>query len=292
MKSNLILCCFGVGIAILTSAPPYLIGASINLYLASDSFYLYALAGASFLLIATPPLKLAANIYLQKTASKTRFILKKAILNHLLDRSFEHTQKPGERIELIDGDVDGSIYLYHSIYLDVSLNCSIIIAALLVTAHYHPLLALAPLTGLVYAIAAYLITRKNSNSLFAEYVQENTVTIGAICELLLNAKPYTNRIKIDIKNIERLAFRSSLKATTFESMSSTCYPVAIVFLLLVSAHLLSVGETNIGSIFASAIYLERVLSPTMSLISIYYSSREASYRRSRIRSYELQHEGH
>lgn len=292
MKSNLILCCFGVGIAILPSASPYLIGASINLYLASDSFYLYALAGASFLLIATPPLKLAANIYLQKTASKTRFILKKAILNHLLDRSFEHTQKPGERIELIDGDVDGSIYLYHSIYLDVSLNCSIIIAALLVTAHYHPLLALASLIGVVYAIAAYLITRKNSNSLFDEYIQENTLTIGVLCELSVNAKPYTNRTKVDIKNIERLAFRSSLKATTFESMSGTCYPIAIVVLLLLSAHLLSVGEATIGSIFASAIYLERVLSPTMSLISIYYSSREASYRRSRIRSYELQHEGH
>lgn len=292
MKSNFVLCCYGVGIASLTSASPYLIGNSINLYLEGDSLYLYTLAGAAFFLIATPPFKLAANIYLQKTASKTRFILKKAILNHLLDRSFEHTQKPGERIELIDGDVDGSIYLYHSIFLDVSMNCSIIIAALLVTAHYHPLLALAPLTGLVYAIAAHLITRKHSNSLFDEYVQENTLTIGALCELLVNAKPYTNRTKVDIKNIERLAFRSSLKATTFESMSGTCYPIAILVLLLLSAHLLSVGEATIGSIFASAIYLERVLSPTMSLISIYYSSREASYRRSRIRSYELQHEGH
>lgn len=130
MKSNLVLCCFGVGIAILTSASPYLIGNSINLYLASDSLYLYALTGASLFLIATPPFKLVANIHLQKTAAKTRLTLKKAILNHLLGRSFEHTHKPGERFELIDGDVDGSMYLYHSIYLDVSLNCSIIIAAL------------------------------------------------------------------------------------------------------------------------------------------------------------------
>lgn len=292
MKNNLVLCCFGLGISILTSASPYLIGNAVNSYLAGDNLYLYTLASASLFVIATPPLKLTANIYLQRTIASTRYTLKKMILTHLLDRHVEHTQKPGEQIELIDGDVDGSMYLYHSIYLDVSLNCSIIIAALLVTAHYHPLLALAPLSGLVYAIAAHLITRKHSNSLFDEYVQENTLTIGALCELLVNAKPYTNRTKVDIKNIERLAFRSSLKATTFESMSGTCYPIAILVLLLLSAHLLSVGEATIGSIFASAIYLERVLSPTMSLISIYYSSREASYRRSRIRSYELQHEGH
>ncbi|MBV4485921.1 hypothetical protein HU727_010010 [Pseudomonas sp. SWRI153] len=288
----MILCGFGVGIAILTSASPYLIGNSINLYLASDSFYLYALAGASIFIIAITPIKLAANIYLQKTASQTRFSLKKTILTHVLNTSFGPTVKPGERIELIDGDVDGSMYLYHSLYFDISLNCSIIIVALLITSNYHPLLALAPLSGLLYASIAYLATRKRSNSLYTAYVKDNTVIVGAICEHLYDSKPYTDRIKLDIKNIERLAFRSSLKASTFESISGSCYPVAIVVLFFVSAHLLSVGDSNIGSIFASAIYLERVLSPTMSMISIYYSSREASYRRSRIRSYELQHEGH
>lgn len=292
MKNNLILCCFGVGIATLTSASPYLIGNSINLFLGGDSLYLYTLAGAAFFLIATPPFKLAANIYLQKTASKTRFILKKAILNHLLGGSFGHTQKPGQWIELVDGDVDGSMYLYHSLYFDISLNCSIISVALFITAFYHPLLALAPLSGLLYALVVYLATRRASRSLYHEYVQHNTVTIGAICEHLYNAKPYTKRAKLDIKNIERLAFRSSLKASTFESISCSCYPVAIVVLLLVSAHLLSAGNFNIGAIFASAIYLERVLSPAASLISIYYSSREASYRRSRIRGYGLQHERH
>lgn len=292
MKTNLIICCFGVGASITASVSPYLIGNSINLYLASDNSYVYTLASASLFIIATPPLKLAANIYLQKSISKTRYILKKTILTHLLNTRFETTRKLGERIELIDGDVDGSIYLYHSIYFDISLNCSIIIAALAITALYHPLLALAPLSGLLYATAAYFLTQKNSNSLYSEYVQQNTVTIGNICEHLHDATPYTDRVEFDIKNIQRLAFRSSLKASTFESVSGSCYPVAIVVLFLVSAHLLSAGGSSIGAIFASTIYLERVLSPTMSLISIYYSSREASYRRSRIRSYELHNEGH
>lgn len=292
MKKNLVLCCFGLGISILTSASPYLIGNAVNSYLAGDNLYLYTFASASLFIIATPPLKLTANIYLQRTIASTRYTLKKMILTHLLDKHVEHTQKPGEQIELIDGDVDGSMYLYHSIYFDVSLNFCIIIAALWVTAHYHPLLALAPLSGLLYATATYVLTRGNSSSLFADYVQENTVTVGTICEHLYNSTPYTDRVKLSIKNIERLAFRSNLKASTFESISSSCYLIAIVVLLLVAAHLLSTGDSNIGAILASTIYLERVLSPVMSLISIYYSSREASYRLSRIRSYGLQREGH
>jgi len=292
MKNNLIICCFGVGISIATSASPYLIGNSINLYLASDNLYLYALASASLFIIITPPLKLAANIYIQRTTSKTRYILKKTILTYLLNTRLQTKRKLGERIELIDGDVDGSTYLYHSVYFDISLNGSIIIAALVITAFYHPLLALAPLSGLLYATAAYFLTRRNSNSLFSDYIQKNTATIGIICEHLYDATPYTDRLELDIKNVKRLAFRSSFKASTFESVSGSCYPVAMFVLFLVSTYLLRSGDSNIGAIFASTIYLERVLSPTMSLISIYYSSREASYRRSRIRSYELQNEGH
>lgn len=291
MKSNLILCCLGLGISILTSASPYLIGNSINFYLSQDCLYLYALAGASLLIIATPPLKLAANIYLQRTSAKTRYILKRTILTHLRSKASTYRKNPGEQIELIDGDVDGSMYLYHSVFFDTSLNFSIIIFALIMTALYHPLLALAPLSGLLYASAAYFITRRKSDTLFEEYVQENTVTIGAICAHVCDAKPYNDRVKLDIKNIERLAFRSNLKASFFESISGTCYLVAIVVLFLISAHLISEGALTTGAIFASAIYLERVLSPTMSLISIYYSSREASYRRNRILSYKLQHGG-
>jgi ABC-type bacteriocin/lantibiotic exporter with double-glycine peptidase domain len=147
---------------------------------------------------------------------------------------------------------------------------------------------LAPLSGLLYASAAYFITRRKSDTLFEEYVQENTVIIGTICAHVCDAKPYNDRVKLDIKKIERLAFRSNLKASFFESISGTCYLVAIVFLFLISAHLISESALTTGAIFASAIYLERVLSPTMSLISIYYSSREASYRRNRILSYKLQ----
>lgn len=292
MKSNLILCCFGLGVSALTSASPYLIGNSINLYLSHDRLYLYVLAGASLFIIATPPLKLAANIYLQKTSAKTRYILKKTILTRLGSKASIHTRNPGEQIELIDGDVDGSLYLYHSVFFDTSLNFSIIIFALIITTHYHPLLALAPLSGLIYASAAYFITRRNSATLFEEYVKENTVTIGAICAHLYNAEPYNDRVKLSIKHIERLAFRSGLKASSFESISGTCYLVAIVFLFLISAHLLSESTLTTGAIFASAIYLERVLSPTTSLLSIYYSSREAAYRRHRILSYKLQYEGH
>lgn len=147
MKSNLILCCFGLGISVLTSASPYLIGSSINFYLSQDRSYLYALAGASLLIIATPPLKLAANIYLQRTAAKTRYILKRTILTHLRSKATTYRGNPGEQIELIDGDVDGSIYLYHSVFFDTSLNFSIIIFALIITAQYHPLLVLAPLAA-------------------------------------------------------------------------------------------------------------------------------------------------
>ena len=274
-------------IAAVSAASPYLMGNSINLYLIQDSSYIGMISTACLIIILTPILRLLANIHIQKISSKTRLILKNNLITHLSTNNPSIKRNNGEIIDLIDGDVDSSLYLNHGIFFDISLNSSLIILSLLITAYYYPLMTLAPLSGIVYALIAFYITHKSSDILYAKYVTENTKIIGTICNFLAQSKFYSDKTRIDIKNIERLAFRSRLKSSILESLSGTCYVLAIGVLLLTVIHALSQNMMSTGAIFASAIYVERVLNPTTALISIYFSNREAFYRRKRINAHEL-----
>lgn len=274
-------------IATASAASPYLIGNSINLYLAQDNSYIGMISIACLIIIATPILRLLANIHIQKTLSKTRLFLKCRLITHLTTKDPLIKRNNGEIIDLIDGDVDNSLYLSHAIFFDISLNSSLIILSLLITAYYYPLITLAPLSGILYALIAFYITHKTSNTLYAKYVTENTKIIGVICNFLAHSKFYNKKTRIDIKKIEKLAFRSSLKSSLLESLSGSCYVLAIGVLLLTVIHAISQNSMSTGAIFASVIYVERVLNPTTALISIYFSSREAAYRRERIHAHEL-----
>lgn len=286
MRYNIILSCFGLAISITSAASPYLIGSSINLYLSQDGSYIFTISTACLLIITAPILRLSANIYLQQISSKTRSILKKKLLKHLLISNFSSTRKSGEIIDMIDGDVDSALYLYHAVFLDVTINSSLIVLSLLIITYYYPIMIFAPLSGMAFALLIYLITQKKSDTIYTQYVTENTTIIGAICDLLTRSKaqPYTEILRSDIDKISKLALHSSFKASMFEALSGLCYLLAMGILFLTALYAINSNIMNTGAIFAAAIYIERVLAPTTSLISIYYSTREASYRRRRILS--------
>src|SRR5690606_30110713 len=136
-------------------ASPFLIGNAINLYLSQDNSYLLTISIACLLILATPALRLSANIYLQKISSKTRLNMKTKLLKNLFTTNFSTDRKSGEFIDLIDGDVDGALYLYHGIFLDLIINSTIIFLALFMIAYYYPLMIIAPLTAITFSASLY-----------------------------------------------------------------------------------------------------------------------------------------
>lgn len=283
MKYNIILSCLGLAVAFSSATSPFLIGNSINLYLVQDHSYILTISTACLLILATPALRLSANIYLEKISSNTRSNVKRQLLRILFTTNLSANRKSGELIDLIDGDVDGAMYLYHGIYLDITINATLIVLALLMIAYYYPVMIVAPLAGIIFSIAIYLSTKKNSSRLYSEYVTENTITIGKICDLLKQPNIfYSDQLREDVKKINTLALLSNLKVSVLAAISGASYLVGITTMLLIGFYALNNNIMNAGAIFASAIYIERVLSPTNALISIYFSSREAFYRRTRI----------
>lgn len=283
MKYNIILSCLGLSVALSSATSPFLIGNSINLYLSHDRSYILIISTACLLILVTPALRLSANIYLQKISSNTTSNIKRKLLRVLFTTHFSADRRSGELLDLVDGDVDGAIYLYHGIFLDITINASLIALALLMIAYYYPAMIIAPLAGIFYSIAIYLSTKNNSNRIYTEYVTENTITIGKICDLLKQPNTsYSDQLREDEKKINKLALFSNLKISVLAALSGTSYLVGITTMLLIGFYAMNNNIMDAGMIFASAMYVERVLTPTSALISIYFSSREAFCRRSRI----------
>jgi ABC-type multidrug transport system fused ATPase/permease subunit len=80
MIHNITLSCLGVAVALFSAISPALIGNSIDLYLSGDDSYITMIGMACLLILTTPPLRLLANIYLQKISSKTRMNVKESVL--------------------------------------------------------------------------------------------------------------------------------------------------------------------------------------------------------------------
>lgn len=200
MKYNIALSFLGIVVALASATPPLLIGKSINLYLSQDDFYLITLVTACILILATPALRLSANVHLQKIASKTRYDLKKKLLQNLLFTNFWPSRGSGEFIDLIDGDVDNALYLYHGVYLDTVTNATLIALALSIIGYFYPVMIVAPSIAIIFSITMYTFTRVTCNNIYTEYVKENTTIINRICELLTCSEgKYSDSLEINIK---------------------------------------------------------------------------------------------
>lgn len=247
MKHNIILSCLGLSVALSSATSPFLIGNSINLYLSHDRSYILIISTACLLILVTPALRLSANIYLQKISSNTTSNIKRKLLRVLFTTHFSADRRSGELLDLVDGDVDGAIYLYHGIFLDITINASLIALALLMIAYYYPAMIIAPLAGIFYSIAIYLSTKNNSNRIYTEYVTENTITIGKICDLLKQPNTsYSDQLREDEKKINKLALFSNLKISVLAALSGTSYLVGITTMLLIGFYAMNNNIMDAG----------------------------------------------
>jgi len=281
MFLNLRVILFGVAGALIGIAPPYLIGQAINLYTKHGEIDMLIISAACVLIIATPCGRLASHLYVQKLSTVTRKSLKSRLTEKIIPQTT--SENHGEAIDLIDGDVEGSIYLYHNIYLDVASSLSALLLALFIVLHYNPSLIIAPLSAILYIATLKVITRKIYLSSYKKYVESNTQLISNISNSMNSSSPSNlEHFKKSNRQIKLLSLISRAKIALLELASNLSYLIGIILLFYIGSNSIANDTLSIGDFVSAAIYLERVLVPTAALVSIYYATGEARYRRMRI----------
>lgn len=281
MSINLRVILIGIVGALVGIAPPYLIGQTINLYNKYQRIDIMAIFIACALIIASPCVRVASHLYAQRLTTITRKKLKTKLTKAIIPKTT--TECYGKAIDLIDGDVEGSIYLYHNIYLDIAASLSALFLALFIVFHYNPSLIVAPLSAILYIVILKILTRKPYLRSYEKYVEMHTQLISRISistrpSSLLN---FEGLIKIGRK-IQILSLQSKAKLALLELTSNFSYLIGITLLFYIGSYSIANETLSIGDFVSAAIYLERILMPTATLVSIYYSTGEARYRRMRI----------
>lgn len=281
MILNLRVILIGIAGALIGIAPPYLIGQAINFYTRHGEIDTLIISAACVLIIATPCGRLASYLYIQKLSTATRKSLKTRLTEKIIPKTT--SENHGEAIDLIDGDVEGSIYLYHNIYLDIASSLSALLLALFIVLHYNPSLIIAPLSAILYIITFKILTRKTYLSSYKKYVETNTQLISSISNLR-NSSSLSNLgfIKESNRQIKLLSLISRAKTALLELASNLSYLIGIILLFYIGSNSIANDTLSIGNFVSAAIYLERVLVPTAALVNIYYATGEARYRRMRI----------
>lgn len=288
MKLNLRVILMGVTVALSSIAPPYLIGVAINSYFASGKLEKSTVILACLLIITTPCLRVASSIYVQKISSTTRKLLKKSLIKKLIIDAQPINHTYGEIIDLVDGDVEGAIYLYHSIYLDITLNSSIMLLSLYMIFNYNPIMAAAPLAAILYSILLHLFSREIPSKSYAAYVDRNTDLISEIGESLeKRPRPSFDFHRTQCVHVRTLSLFACGKISILEFLSGLSYLIGIILLFKIGSDSIIDGTLSIGDFVSAAIYIERVLAPTTALIGIYYATSEALYRRARVKKNQL-----
>ena len=281
MFLNLRVILIGVAGALIGIAPPYLIGQAINLYTTHGEIDMLIISAACVLIIATPCGRLASHLYVQKLSTATRKKLKSRLTEKIIPKTT--SESSGAAIDLIDGDVEGSIYLYHNIYLDIASSLSALLPALFIVFHYNPSLTIAPLSAILYIATFKILTRKTYSSSYKKYVETNTELISNISNFR-NSPSLSNHghLKESNRQIKLLSLISRAKIALLELASNLSYLIGIILLFYIGSNSIANDTLSIGDFVSAAIYLERVLVPTAALVSIYYATGEARYRRMRI----------
>ncbi|SDB38471.1 ABC transporter transmembrane domain-containing protein [Pseudomonas sp. NFACC13-1] len=281
MFLNLRVILIGIAGALIGIAPPYLIGQAINFYTKHGEIDTLIISVACVLIIATPCGRLASHLYIQKLSTATRKSLKTRLTEKIILKTT--LENHGEAIDLIDGDVEGSIYLYHNIYLDIASSLSALLLALFIVFHYNPSLTIAPLSAILYIATFKILTRRAYLSSYKKYVETNTQLISNISNLR-NSSSLSDLelIKENNRQIKLLSLISRAKIALLELVSNLSYLIGIILLFYIGSNSIANDTLSIGDFVSAAVYLERVLVPTGALVSIYYATGEARYRRMRI----------
>ncbi len=271
----------GMAVAFTSIASPYLIGMTINSYTNYGEINKLVIFAICLFIVMSPCARLASNLYTQKLSALTRKRLKSRLTNVIIPNMTISSY--GEAIDLIDGDVEGAIYLYHNIYLDITLNLGIFLPSLFIIFSYNSLIIIAPLAAILYIIIIKLFFRKLYLRSHEEYVETNTHLICSI-STAKSSVPRSNfdDLQKNCNTIRLLSLFAKGKISLLEFFSNLHYLLGIILLFYLGSSLTTEGTLPIGDFVSAAIYLERVLLPTASLISIYYATSEARYRRKRI----------
>lgn len=281
MLLNLRVILIGIAGALIGIAPPYLIGQAINFYTKHGEIDTLIISVACLLIIATPCGRLASHLYIQKLSTATRKSLKTRLTEKIIPKTT--LENHGEAIDLIDGDVEGSIYLYHNIYLDIASSLSALLLSLFIVFHYNPSLTIAPLSAILYIATFKILTRRTYLSSYKKYVETNTQLISNISNFRNSSSlSKLGLIKESNRQIKLLSLISRAKIALLELASNLSYLIGIILLFYIGSNSIANDTLSIGDFVSAAVYLERVLVPTAALVSIYYATGEARYRRMRI----------
>ncbi|NBA94394.1 hypothetical protein [Pseudomonas sp. R5(2019)] len=258
-----------------------MIGKVIDTYYATntiDNFFLF-LAGLA--IITTPCLRFGANLILQKYNAKTRAPHKKLLIINIIKPSNRKISQ-GRAIDLIDGDTDGTIYLYHGIYLDITLNLALLIFAFAIILCNYPIYALPPAIAIVFSLIVHCLYQRKLPNLFNQYIEQNTIFLETVCtDLRSNKKLILKHYTSACRKILKPCVTANLKVCTLEFLSSLSYLLGLATLILIYTFTTSHETSSIGAFIAVALYIEKALAPVFSLVGIYYSTAESLSRQRR-----------
>ncbi|MCR8718754.1 ABC transporter transmembrane domain-containing protein [Pseudomonas syringae] len=283
-RSNLILMLAALVASFISTSSPYLLGLAIDHYgeYKKIAFGIIFLAGAG--LLVSPLLKLTTVLYVQKISMKTRQRLKEQLINILVRQNMENATNGGQIVDLVDGDVDGALYLLHRVYYDVALNISLIIMSLSIVAYMEPIILLAPVLAIILSFIFYWLIRTKANTLFMKVVAFNTKLVGSICDdIRLRGKINVENHTEAMQKFTKLSVVTQFQSSMMNSFSSSSHIVAIVTLLAIGAWYSTGNRISAGELVSAAIYVERVLAPVGALVAMYFSTREAFVRLNRIK---------
>ncbi len=274
----------GATTACINLGAPLFLGYAIDHYLKTHELHLWYILSACVGLILSPCVRLGSKFYLARSNAFTRLKLKQKSVNILI-RHGEVSPPEGDIIEFVDNDIDNSIYLRHSIYYDISASISAIFIALLAIYSYHPILAIAPIAAIIFASLVFKSTQTITNNAYGQYVEMNTDLISKLLSAVKSKTrpPLTAFETLKSTTLQTL-WKAQLKISTLEAISGLSFLIGISLLLYLGSNLLQKNALTIGAFVAAAMYIERILVPLSFLLGIYFSSAEALYRQSRVRS--------
>ena len=185
----------------------------------------------------------------------------------------------GNIYDLVDGDIDKSLFLHHQIYYDLTTSITIIITSLIFLTNISFYLLL-PFLGIIFIfLIQFSISKFFTKDLYKNYIEKTSSYIENVVENIEKNK------KIDLEKSDSLikeSFKVKLKGSLFESLNSSNY-IFSIFLITYFFINYDYGIT-IGNSVSSILYLERILSSLNLLVVIYFASKEAISRKLRMKT--------
>ncbi|MEB0092344.1 hypothetical protein QN391_21600 [Pseudomonas sp. CCI1.2] len=272
----------GAATACVNLCAPFFLGATIDHYQEHHELHIWHISAACISFILSPCIKLYTKIQLAKSNAATRLKLKQKSVQILIQHN-RGSLPEGDIIEFVDNDVDGSIYLYHNIYFDISVSLAAICLSLIAIYNYHFSLLIAPIAAIIFSSLVYITSRTVIEKTYGRYVEQNTVLISNI----ISASQMKSGPSFDVfdelkKDTLMILCKTQLKISTLEAATGFSFLIGMSLLLYIGDQLLQSNAITLGALIASAMYIERILNPLGFLLGIYFSSAEAIYRRSRM----------